>query len=124
MNLRKRQNHRVSSHYLGWTTTPYPVAAKPFLLTSPFIERDFWETGDYAMIRKRTESGVVTEREAKCRDLEGQGRVAGSRRTLRLGAKTITGGAGLSVAILERIGRETQLLLHILILLPVITRLH
>ena len=40
MNLRKRQNHSVSSHDLGWTATPCPVAAEPFVLTSPFIERD------------------------------------------------------------------------------------
>src|ERR1035438_2947744 len=40
MNLRKRQNHGVSSHYLGWMATRCSVAAEPFLLTSPFIERD------------------------------------------------------------------------------------
>jgi hypothetical protein len=28
---------------LGWTATHYPVAAKLFLLTSPFIERDSWK---------------------------------------------------------------------------------
>src|ERR1700693_1312325 len=41
MNLRLRRIHRVSSHYLGWTATHYPVAAKLFLLTSPFIEQDY-----------------------------------------------------------------------------------
>src|SRR5580704_11583416 len=41
MNLRLRRIHKVLSHYLGWTATHYPVAAKPFLLTSPLIERDY-----------------------------------------------------------------------------------
>src|ERR1700730_13497083 len=45
MNLRERQNHRVSSHYLGWTATPCPVAAELFVLTSPFIERDYRQLG-------------------------------------------------------------------------------
>src|ERR1700680_2664001 len=45
MNLRLRRIHRVSSHYLGWTATHYPVAAKLFLLTSPFIERDYRHVG-------------------------------------------------------------------------------
>src|ERR1700730_17420417 len=45
MNLRERQNHRVSSHYLGLTATPCPVAAELFVLTSPFIERDSRQLG-------------------------------------------------------------------------------
>src|ERR1700736_4787833 len=45
MNLRKRKTHRVSFHYWGWTARPFPllfaVAGKVFVLTSPFIERDY-----------------------------------------------------------------------------------
>ena len=41
MNLQGRQNHRISSHDLGWTATRSPVAGEVFLLTSPFIERDY-----------------------------------------------------------------------------------
>jgi hypothetical protein len=44
MNLRKRETHRVSSHYWGWTARPFllrlTAAGKVFVLTSPFIERD------------------------------------------------------------------------------------
>ena len=40
MNLRERQNHRVSSHYLGWTATRCSAAGELCSLTSPFIERD------------------------------------------------------------------------------------
>ena len=43
MNLRKRQIHSASLHYLGWTERPFPqrlpVAGEVFFLTSPFIER-------------------------------------------------------------------------------------
>ena len=42
MNLRKRETHRVSLHYWGWTvnTLCLAVAGEAFVLTSPFIERD------------------------------------------------------------------------------------
>ncbi len=43
MNLRKREHHRVSLHYWGWTARPFPlcltVAGEAFVLTSLFIER-------------------------------------------------------------------------------------
>src|ERR1700730_9334437 len=49
MNLRKRKTHRVSFHYWGWTARPFPlrfaVAGKVFVLTSPFIERDYRNVG-------------------------------------------------------------------------------
>src|ERR1700687_2391763 len=45
MNLGKRKNHRVSSHYWGWTARPFPVclsvAGEVFVLTSLFIERRY-----------------------------------------------------------------------------------
>ena len=45
MNLRRRKNHSVSFHYWGWTARPFPlrfaVAGEVFVLTSPFIERDY-----------------------------------------------------------------------------------
>src|ERR1035437_10193247 len=45
MNLRRKENHRVSLHYWGWTARPFPlcltVAGKAFVLTSPFIERSY-----------------------------------------------------------------------------------
>src|SRR6202162_5266890 len=45
MNLSKRKTHSVSSHYWGWTARPFPlrfaVAGEVFVLTSPFIERDY-----------------------------------------------------------------------------------
>ena len=43
MNLRKRKTHRVSLHYWGWTasTLCFAVAGEAFVLTSPFIERDY-----------------------------------------------------------------------------------
>src|ERR1039458_10102890 len=43
MNLRKRETHGVSSHYWGWTasTLCFAVAREVFVLTSPFIERDY-----------------------------------------------------------------------------------
>jgi hypothetical protein len=41
MNLRKKENHRVSLRYWGWTanTLCFAVAGEAFVLTSPFIER-------------------------------------------------------------------------------------
>jgi hypothetical protein len=45
MNLRKKETHRVSSHYWGWTARPFPlgltVVGEAFVLTSPFIERRY-----------------------------------------------------------------------------------
>jgi len=44
MNLRKTDNHSVSSHYWGWTARPFPLrltaVGEVFVLTSPFIEQD------------------------------------------------------------------------------------
>src|SRR6266849_4195159 len=44
MNLRDRDTHRVSFHYVGWTSRPFPlglaVVGEVLVLTSPFIERD------------------------------------------------------------------------------------
>ena len=47
MNLWKRKTHRVSSHYWGWTATTLCFAAEgeAFVLTSPFIERDYRYVG-------------------------------------------------------------------------------
>src|ERR1700686_4666864 len=49
MNLRKRKTHSVSFHSWGWTARPFPlrfaVAGEAFVLTSPFIERDYWKLG-------------------------------------------------------------------------------
>ena len=45
MNLRKRKIHRGSFQYGGWTARPFSlclaVAGEEFVLTSPFIERDY-----------------------------------------------------------------------------------
>src|ERR1019366_2259143 len=45
MNLRKRETHRVSPHYWGWTARPFllclTVVGEAFVLTSPFIERRY-----------------------------------------------------------------------------------
>src|SRR5713226_5048445 len=45
MNVRGRDTHRVSFHYWGWTARPFPlgrtVVGEVFVLTSPFIERDY-----------------------------------------------------------------------------------
>src|ERR1700722_11019957 len=43
MNLRKRKTHGVSFHYWGWTASTWCFAAEGevFVLTSPFIERDY-----------------------------------------------------------------------------------
>src|ERR1017187_6163767 len=44
MNLR-RKNHSVSLHYWGWTARPFSrgltALGELFVLTSPFIERDY-----------------------------------------------------------------------------------
>src|ERR1700733_3119271 len=55
MNLKDRQNHRVSSHDWGWTSTPGPVEGEPFLLTAPFIELH----NQLACLRQQP-NGVVT----------------------------------------------------------------
>src|ERR1700676_917207 len=45
MNLRRRKTHSVSSHHSGWTARPFPLrltaVGEVFVLTSPFIERDY-----------------------------------------------------------------------------------
>ena len=43
MNLWKKKTHSVSFHYWGWTanTLCFAVAGEVFVLTSPFIERDY-----------------------------------------------------------------------------------
>ena len=48
MNLRKRKTHSVSLHYWGWTArhpSAFAVAGEAFVLTSPFIERDYRNVG-------------------------------------------------------------------------------
>jgi hypothetical protein len=64
MNLRKRETHRVSSHYWGWTARPFllrlTAAGKVFVLTSPFIERDY---------RVRREKAVVHSGSKPAREL-------------------------------------------------------
>jgi hypothetical protein len=49
MNLRKRKIHRGSFQYGGWTARPFSlclaVAGEEFVLTSPFIERDYRNVG-------------------------------------------------------------------------------
>src|ERR1039457_3972517 len=49
MNLRKRDTHRVSSHYWGWMARPFllclTVVGEAFVLTSPFIEQALSECG-------------------------------------------------------------------------------
>ena len=45
MNLRESNNHSVSSHNWGWTARPFHLrltaVGEAFVLTSPFIERDY-----------------------------------------------------------------------------------
>ena len=45
MNLREKEQHRVSSQYWGWTARSFllgrAVVGEAFVLTSPFIERDY-----------------------------------------------------------------------------------
>jgi hypothetical protein len=64
MNLRKTDNHSVSSHYWGWTARPFPLrltaVGEVFVLTSPFIERRFVDT----MHRIRAEGFVCKNRHA------------------------------------------------------------
>ena len=54
MNLRERKTHSVSFHYWGWTARPFPlrfaVAGEAFVLTSPFIERDYRNVEIHAII--------------------------------------------------------------------------
>ena len=58
MNLRKRKIHRVSFHCWGWTARPFSlcpaVAGEAFVLTSPFIERDYRKVA----FRRKSGSGV------------------------------------------------------------------
>ena len=63
MNLRKRKHHRVSFHYWGWTARPLllclAVAGEAFVLTSPFIERDYRRLGYwYPTFREADLSGL------------------------------------------------------------------
>jgi hypothetical protein len=55
MNLRKREIHRVSSHYWGWTARPFllcfTVAGGVFVLTSPFIERRYRHVTDIRQVQ-------------------------------------------------------------------------
>ena len=55
MNLRKRKTHRVSSPKGGWTanTLCFAVAGEAFVLTSPFIERDYRKVGNLRSERPR-----------------------------------------------------------------------
>ena len=50
MNLPKRKTHSGSFHSWGWTARPFPlrfaVAGEAFVLTSPFIERDYRQSGN------------------------------------------------------------------------------
>ena len=49
MNLRNGSDHSVSLQYEGWTARPFSrcltVAGEVFVLTSPFIERDYRRLG-------------------------------------------------------------------------------
>src|ERR1700686_4684433 len=49
MNLWNWSDHSVSLHYGGWTARPFSrcftVAGEVFVLTSPFIERDYRNGG-------------------------------------------------------------------------------
>ena len=58
MNLRKRKIHRGSFQYGGWTARPFSlclaVAGEEFVLTSPFIERDYRKVA----FRRKSGSGV------------------------------------------------------------------
>ena len=61
MNLAERKDHSASSQYVGWTARPcslrLPVAGEAFLLTSPFIERDYRILGiggPYCTVRRLT----------------------------------------------------------------------
>jgi len=60
MNLRKRKNHRVSSHYWGWTasTLCFAVAGEVFVLTSLFIERDYRRLAPRPFRGEKPESGM------------------------------------------------------------------
>src|ERR1039458_5643587 len=59
MNLRRRKNHSVSFHYWGWTARPFPlrfaVAGEVFVLTSPFIERDYRNVWSAAVLQAKNE---------------------------------------------------------------------
>ena len=58
MNLRKRKIHRVSFHCWGWTARPFPrclaVVGEAFVLTSPFIERDYRNMAEMVGRRSQT----------------------------------------------------------------------
>jgi hypothetical protein len=59
MNLRKMENHSVSLHYWGWTARPFHMrltaAGEAFVLTSPFIERDYRNVWSAAELQAKNE---------------------------------------------------------------------
>jgi hypothetical protein len=57
MNLRRRKIHSVSFHYWGWTanTLCFAVAGEAFVLTSPFIERDYRYVWSAAVLQAKNE---------------------------------------------------------------------
>jgi hypothetical protein len=59
MNLRKRKTHSVSFHSWGWTARPFSlrfaVAGEAFVLTSPFIERDYRNVWSAAELQAKNE---------------------------------------------------------------------
>ena len=67
MNPRKGKTHSVSSPHWGWTanTRCFAVAGEAFVLTSPFIERDFRNLGNLANPARGPHSDK-TPHEARC----------------------------------------------------------
>ena len=57
MNLRERKTHSVSLHYWGWTARPFSrdltVVGEVFVLTSPFIERDYRNVAQTTAVRQK-----------------------------------------------------------------------
>jgi len=45
MILGKKELHTVSLQYWGWMARPFAVDGEAFVLTSPFIERDYRQLG-------------------------------------------------------------------------------
>ena len=62
MNLRKRKIHRGSFQYGGWTARPFSlclaVAGEEFVLTSPFIERDYRNVAPLALLTAVRKQGL------------------------------------------------------------------
>ena len=65
MNLRERDNHRVSLHYGGWTARPFSlcltIAAEAFVLTSSFIERDYRNVLPEANAGEKADKGTYPD---------------------------------------------------------------